>query len=187
MKTWSLTLFVISAAFSTLLMGAQMSEVLFQRVVPMATFSLSNLKTYTQQHFQNEEYTSVDEPVLEVNADSTSFQFPQQFMLYNRSMLKHPIGLVTYRATVDLKEEKIRYSVDSVFFQSYSRNRYSRYVPDSKPPLSLKEWKQTWQEKEGDRFAAQIEATIENHLQGLIKAIQQQKTDQVNATNLEAW
>jgi hypothetical protein len=187
MKTPPLALLAISLFFTLVLMSARISEALFQRVVPMAAFSLSELKTYSKQHFQNEDFTSVEDATLTANPDSTTFQFPQQFMLYNRSMLKHPIGLITYRATVELKEEKLRYSADSVYFQSYSRNRYSRYVPDNIPPVPLERWQQTWQDKESERYTAQIETTLETHLQELIDAIQQQKANQINATNLEAW
>ena len=168
-------------------MSARTSEMLFQRVAPMAAFSLSELKTYTHHYFQTEEYSAVEEPTLTANPDSSSFQFPQQFMLYNRSVLKHPVGLVTYRATVDLKEEKIRYSADSVYFQSYSRNRYSRYVPDNIPPVPLKKWEGTLQEKQSERYNAQIETTLETHLQQIIDALEQKKTTRENNSNLEAW
>jgi len=176
MRTQLSALLTSSLLLAPLLTIAQTSEILFQRVAPMAEFSLSELQTYTQHYFQNEEYSAVVNPVLIANPDSTSFRFPRQFMLYNHSTLRHPVGLVTYRATVDLEEKQIRYSADSIFFQSYSRNRYSRYVPDNIPPVSFERWQPTWQEKQSEDFNAQIETVLEAHFQEIIDVLEQKKS-----------
>lgn len=185
MKTrWLSCLVVVLVIF---LVSVQLNQSYFQRVVPMTAFSLSQLKSYTNQHFQSEGYTQSEDSTLIVGADSASFQYPQQFMLYNRSALKHPVGLLMYQATVELKEEKIRYSADSIFVQNYIRNRYSRYVADNKSPQPLSEWQQRWRDKQQDRLNQQIEKSFEEQLQQVIDAIQQQKIEQVNVTNLEDW
>ena len=175
----------LAVLLTLLLSSSQLNETYFQQVVPMTAFSLSQLQDYTKQYLKSEEYTSVDDAILVANADSTMFQYPQQFMLYNRSVLKHPLGLVSYQATIDLKEEKFRYSADSVYVQNYIRNRYSRYVADNKAPRPFSEWKTRWAKKQQARLEEQIHEGIEAHLQQVVDALQQQKADQANTTRLK--
>ncbi|MEQ9439181.1 MAG: hypothetical protein RIG62_09030 [Cyclobacteriaceae bacterium] len=168
-------------------MSVRPAPVPFQKVVPMPAFSLSQLRSYSQRYFQHEDFMEDSEPLYTANADSTSFQYPQQFMVYNRSALKHPVGSITYRATIDLKDEKIRFTTDSVYFLPYVRNRYSRYVPENSPPMPLSEWQQQWSGKQGERFQTQIETKLEEHLQAFVVYVQEQKETQVNAKKLENW
>ncbi len=185
MKTRWLAFIVVVLIVS--LASAQLDQLYFHRVVPMTAFSLSQLRTSTYQYFQSEDYSQSKDSTLTINTDSTSFQYPQQFMLYNRSALKHPIGLLTYQSTVDLKEEKLRYVADSVYVQNYTRNRYSRYVADNEPPQPLSTWLQQWRDKQQTRLEQQIQESLEGQLQQLVNSLQQQKAEQTNATNLEDW
>ncbi|WKN40898.1 hypothetical protein [Tunicatimonas pelagia] len=185
MKTRWLSCLLVVWAIS--LGSAQLNQVYFQQVVPMTAFSLTQLKSYTQQYFQSEDYTQSEDSALVISVDSTSFRFPQQFMLYNRSALKHPVGLLTYRATVDLKEGKLRYAADSIYVQNYTRNRYSRYVADKNSPQLLSEWLPKWRDKQQDQLEEQIQASLEDQLQQLVDALHRQKTEQINAANLEDW
>lgn len=188
MKTWSATNFLPFILGSFIVLMSYTSQVTdFQKVVSLPTFSLTQLRSFSLSYLTGEQFTDRHQHSFRANADSTTFTYQEEFMVYNRSVLKHPVGKVSYRATLDLKEEKIRYSSDSVFFREYFRNRYSRYVPANKPPITLGDWKRQWTGKQPKQFQSQLESSMEKHLQDLISHIRLTKETKANDQKLENW
>ncbi len=97
----------------------------------------------------------------QANADSTQFTFTDNFLLYNRKAVKHPLGQLTYRTIVDLKEGKYRYTADSAFFREYRRNRYSRYVPSRHSAVAWEQANVNLSDKEQQRVHQTLEARFE--------------------------
>ena len=130
----------------------------YQEVVTVAELSLDQLRNNTVAYLcaLDEEKRKKQRGKWKANADSTQFIFDCNFLLYNRKTVKHPLGEVTYRTTIDLKEGKYRYTADSVFFQEYRRDRYSRYVPSRQPAVSWLEVQSDFSEKEKQRVLVSL-------------------------------
>lgn len=126
---------------------------LYQEVVT-AVQSVDQLRkgTITYLEALDEEKPKKQRGQWQANADSTQFTFTADFLLYNRKAVKHPLGQLTYRTTVDLKEGKYRYTADSAFFQEYRRDRYSRYVPSRASPVAWEQAQPTLSDKERQRI-----------------------------------
>ena len=114
---------------------------LYQEVVSTTGQPIDQLRLFTKQYLEalDEEKPKRQRGEWQTNADSTTFTFDSDLLLYNRKTIKSPLGELTYRTTIELKEGKYRYTADSAFFQPYRRNRYSRYVPSREPAIS---WEQ---------------------------------------------
>ena len=155
----------------TLLTGAiNPSAPVYQEVVE-AGVPLAELRRSTIAYLQaaDQEKSKRHRNQWRANADSTQFTFDSDFLLYNRKAVKHPIGQVTYRTTVDLKEGKYRYTADSAFFQEYHRNRYSRYVPSRRHPVAWEQAQLELSEKEQQRAYRTLDTQFQA-LQSFIQA-----------------
>lgn len=183
-----ISLSLVCATLLVTLVGFQLSSTYLQKVVPMPTFTLPELRSYAQDYFQSEAFTDThDDTTFLISNDSSSYQFHSQSMIYNRSVLKHPVGQITYRTTIDLKEEKIRFTTDSVYFLEYTRNRYSRYVPVNTSPIPLSDWEESWSRNESQKFPVQLEAAINEHHQAFVHFLEKKKDIQQNTVKLENW
>ena len=148
----------LSCLFSVLLTSTTtpLSVPVYQEVVTVAERSIAQLRNVTVQYLQavDKEKPKKQRGQWQANPDSTQFTFCGDFLLYNRKTVKHPLGEITYRTTIDLKEGKYRYTADSVFFQAYQRNRYSRYVPSRQPAVAWPQAQVGFSEKEQQRVLA---------------------------------
>ncbi len=135
---------------------------LYQEVVT-AVQSVEQLRQGTVQYLEalDDEKPKKQRGRWQANADSTQFTFVDEFLLYNRKAVKHPLGEVIYRTTVDLKEGKYRYTADSAFFQEYRRNRYSRYVPSRHSPVAWEQVQPTFSDKEQQRVHQTLDARFQ--------------------------
>ena len=140
--------------------AATLPFALFQEVVEAPTHPLTNLRQYTKLYLDE---TAEDQ--WQASADSSQFIAQNDLLLYNRQSVKHPVGQVTYRITIDLKEGKYRYTVDSAFFRAYERNRYSRYVPTRGAAIPYEEAKLTFPSKERSRYEKQLLEKISGRFQ----------------------
>lgn len=136
----------------------------YQEVVTVAELSLSQLRSNTVAylHVLDQEKRKKHRGEWQADTDSTQFTFNSNFLLYNRKTVKHPLGEITYRTTIDLKEGKYRYTADSVFFQEYRRDRYSRYVPSRRPASSWLEVQSDFSEKEKQRVLASLSTRFQS-------------------------
>ena len=119
------------------------------------------------------------------NADSTQFTYESDFLLYNRKAVKHPIGEITYRTTIHLKEGKYRYTADSAYFQEYRRNRYSRYVPSRQPAVAWETVRTELSDKEQQRAFKVFDARFQS-LKNFIQA-QAQLVNAAPITTSDDW
>ena len=110
---------------------------LYQEVVTTTGQPVDQLRLFTQQYLAalDDSKPKRQRGEWRANADSTTFTYDSDLLLYNRKTVKSPLGELTYRTTIELKEGKYRYTADSAFFQPYRRNRYSRYVPSREPAI----------------------------------------------------
>ena len=152
--------YALLLVFLLFTIAATLPFALFQEVVETPTHPLTNLQQYTKQYLDE---TAEDQ--WQANADSSHFTAENDLLLYNRQGVKHPIGQVTYRITIDLKEGKYRYTVDSAFFQAYERNRYSRYVPARGASVPYEQAKLTFASKERARYEKQLLEKISSRFQ----------------------
>lgn len=120
----------------------------------------------------------------QANADSTQFTYESDFLLYNRKAVKHPIGEITYRTTIDLKDGKYRYTADSAYFQAYRRDRYSRYGPSRGPAVAWETVRPELSDKEQQRAFKVFDARFH-----ALKNFMQAQAQLVNAapTTSEDW
>lgn len=146
-----IVLFLLLTSATTLL-----NAPVYQEVVTVSEQSLGQLRNNTVAYLRalDEEKRKKQRGKWQAGTDSTQFTFDSNFLLYNRKTVKHPLGEVTYRTTINLKEGKYRYTADSVFFQEYRRNRYSRYIPSRQPAVSWLEVQSDFSEKEKQRVLA---------------------------------
>lgn len=142
---------------------------LYQEVVT-AVQSVEQLRRGTVQYLEtlDDEKPKKQRGKWQANADSTQFTFEDDFLLYNRKAVNHPLGEVTYRTTVDLKEGKYRYTADSAFFQEYRRDRYSRYVPSRRSPVA---WEQA-QTALSDKERRRVHQTLDTRFQSFREFMQ---------------
>ena len=145
------------------LVGATVLSPLYQEVVTAPAQSVEQLRSATKQYLAalDKEKPKKQRGQWQANADSTQFAFADEFLLYNRKAVKHPLGQITYRTTIDLKEGKYRYTADSAFFQEYQRNRYSRYVPSRRSPVAWEQAAINFSDKEQQRIRQTLEARFE--------------------------
>ena len=145
------------------LVGATVLSPLYQEVVTAPAQSVEQLRSATKQYLAalDKEKPKKQRGQWQANADSTQFTFADEFLLYNRKAVKHPLGQVTYRTTIDLKEGKYRYTADSAFFQEYRRDRYSRYVPSRRSPVAWEQAVASFSDKEQQRVHQTLEARFE--------------------------
>lgn len=136
---------------------------LYQEVVT-AVQSVEQLRSGTVQYLEalDNEKLKKQRGKWQANADSTQFTFTADFLIYNRKAVKHPLGEVTYRTTVDLKEGKYRYTADSAFFQAYRRNRYSRYVPSRQSAVAWAQAQANLSDKERQRVHQVLDARFQS-------------------------
>ena len=111
------------------------TNLLYQEVVSTNGQSVDQQRVFTKQYLValDKDKPKRQRGEWQANADSTTYVFDSELLLYNRKTVKSPLGALTYRTTIELKEGKYRYTADSAFFQPYRRNRYSRYVPSREP------------------------------------------------------
>ena len=135
---------------------------LYQEVVT-AVQSVGQLRKGTVHYLEAlyEKKSKKQRGQWQANTDSTQFVFTADFLLYNRKAVKHPLGQITYRTTIDLKEGKYRYTADSAFFQEYRRNRYSRYVPSRRSPVAWEQAVASFSDKEKQRIRQTLAARFE--------------------------
>lgn len=143
-----------------LTIAATLPFALFQEVVEAPTHPLTNLRQYTKLYLNE---TAEDQ--WQANTDSSQFTAENDLLLYNRRSVKHPVGQITYRITIDLKEGKYRYTVDSAFFKAYERDRYSRYVPARGPAVPYEKAKLTFASQERARYEKQLLEKISSRFQ----------------------
>ena len=129
------------------------SAPVYQEVVEVGELPLAELRRSTIAYLRaaDEEKPKRQRKQWHADADSSTFTYEGTFLLYNRKAVKHPIGEVTYRTTIDLKQGKYRYTADSAYFQEYRRNRYGRYVPSRSRPVAWEQARQPLSEKEQQR------------------------------------
>ena len=167
---------LLVACICVLLTGATapMSIPVYQEVVTVAEQSLDQLQGNTKRYLQalDKEKRKKQRGQWQANTDSTAFMFDSNFLLYNRKTVKHPLGEIAYRVTIDLKEGKYRYTADSVFFQSYRRNRYSRYVPSRQPATAWSKAQLDFSEKERQRVLASLDAQFQTFKQFMNTQVQ---------------
>ena len=146
-------LLLLSLVTVVLVAAIQPVNSLLQEVVAVDELPLAELRRSTVAYLRaaDEEKPKRQRGQWRANADSSTFTYEADFLLYNRKAVKHPIGEVTYRSTINLKEGKYRYTADSAYFQEYRRNRYSRYVPSRSRPVAWEQAKQQLSEKEQQR------------------------------------
>ena len=125
----------------------------YQEVVTVGDLPLDQLRRSTVAYLRavDQEKPKRHRHRWHANVDSTTFTFDSDLLLYNRKAVKHPLGEVTYRTTIDLKVGKYRYTADSAYFREYRRNRYSRYVPSRRPPVAWERAQLELSEKEQQR------------------------------------
>ena len=157
----------------------------YQEVVTVAERSVSQLQTGAIHYLQalDEEKRKKQRGKWRANADSTQFTFDSNFLLYNRKTVKHPLGEITYRTTIDLKEGKYRFTADSVFFQPYRRDRYSRYVPSRQPAVSWWQAQSDFSEKEKQR----VLASLSTRFQAFSKFMQAQGQQSAGSPLANDW
>ena len=172
---------LLSFLLSTI--AATLPFALFQEVVETPAHPLTNLRHYTKLYLDE---TAEDQ--WQVNADSFEFTAQNDLLLYNRQSVKHPVGQVTYRLTIDLKEGKYRYTVDSAFFQAYERNRYSRYVPARGAAVPYEEAKLSFDTKERAQYEKQLLEKISSRFQSFQSfVVSQNATPIPPAATSEDW
>ena len=150
-------------ALTGVLTGASISiSPLYQEVVT-AVQSVDQLRHGTVQYLEalDDEKPKKQREQWQANADSTQFVFTADFLLYNRKAVKHPLGQITYRTTIDLKEGKYRYTADSAFFQEYRRDRYSRYVPSRRSAVAWERAVTNFSDREKQRIRQTLATRFE--------------------------
>ena len=143
---------------------------LYQEVINTPAQSVEQLRSATKQYLTtvDDEKPKKQRGKWRANADSTRFTFTTDFLLYNRRAVKHPLGQLTYRTTLELKEGKYRYTADSAFFQEYRRNRYSRYVPSRHAPVAWAQAQLALSDKEQQR----VRQALDTHFQSFREFVQ---------------
>lgn len=79
------------------------------------------------------EYFSAASNVLLDSTDMVAGSGSLKIYNYLVGAVKNPAGEVSFRFRVDVKHEKLRYTMDSIWFQSWRKDRYGRYHPDDEP------------------------------------------------------
>ena len=158
---------------------------LYQEVVATAGQSVDQLRSHTQHylHALDQEKRKKQRQQWQANADSTTFTFDTHFLLYNRKTVRHPLGEITYRTTIDLKAGKYRYTADSVFFQAYRRDRYSRYVPSRQPAVAWSEALPDFSAKERQR----VLVFLRTQFQAFKECMQAQSQPQAPSPTANNW
>ncbi len=143
--------------------GAAVLGPLYQQVVTTPAQSVVQLRRATKQYLAalDKEKPKKQRGQWHANADSTQFTFTADFLLYNRKAVKHPLGQITYRTRIDLKQGKYRYTADSAFFHEYQRNRYSRYVPSRRAAVAWEQAVVSFSDKEQQRVHQTLDARFE--------------------------
>ena len=63
-----------------------------------------------------------------LDRDLNQIVSPEELLVYSTGIAKHPLGLLRYDYVIDIKNNKYRYTFDSVVYIPYKRNRYGKFV-----------------------------------------------------------
>lgn len=157
--------FVLSLFTLFIFTGATESWVpVYREVVEAEACSLDQLRRGTVAYLEavDQEKPKRHRGQWRANADSTQFVYDSDFLLYNRKSVKHPLGEITYRTTIDLKEGRFRYVADSAFFQQYRRDRYSRYVPARNASVAWEQARPNFSKKEQQRVFIALDTRFQS-------------------------
>ena len=177
---------VITIPFTTAMLPP---SPVYQEVVEVGELPLAQLRQHTVAYLEavDKEKPKRQRGQWQANADSTQFFFTDDFLLYNRKSVKHPVGAITYRTTIDLKAGKYRYTADSAYFKKYDRNRYSRYVPSRGPAVVWKQAQLDLSAKEQQHALHTLDSRFQS-LRDFVRArVQQTLALPVASDTVEAW
>jgi hypothetical protein len=132
---------------------------LYQEVVPMNGYPASLLYGNARNFMQE----------LSVRADRSKYYSEQEDSLtvYNRGSFgmsnmytigKRTDGIVIFDMTVEVKEEKFRYTISNFQYREFERNRYGKFVPANKRDIPLERLPSGLQKKQ---WEANLEKTDE--------------------------
>ena len=110
-------------------------------VVPMEGYTadvlMHNADTYFSSPVSTKKKKKKDKSEKEIIRDENSVAIEKSTLVYSKSIAKHPLGRATYIYKVEVKENKYRYTLSSMSYTPYERNRYGKFVPVSGKNYSI--------------------------------------------------